>query len=343
MFDYFYHEILRRTVISFGTLFNDISIQKKDDDGDTFSIIKVPLGYGPKQKFLARLEQSPNLNKAVQMSLPRMSFEMVGITYDPSRKVTSTQSFLAKAKDSSEVVKSYMPVPYNIEFELAIMTKLNDDMLQIVEQILPFFQPSYNLTIDLTSTIGEKKDVPVVLSNIGMQDDYEGDYSTRRSLIYSLRFIAKTYLFGPINSNISKDIIKKVTVGFNAGSPGSSTRDLRYSITPVATKNYTGNSLAMLNEDINETDRIIKVTTNQTLVENSYFSIDNETMQLENIINSTALSNGTDYSYELRVQRSQYTTLAQNHVSGSDLFLIDSADNQLIEPGDDFGFSVDFS
>lgn len=343
MFEYFYHEVLRRTVISFGTLFNDITIQKKDSDGDTFSTIEVPLAYGPKQKFLARLEQSPNLNRPVQMSLPRMSFEMVGISYDSSRKVTNTQSFLAKAKDNSQIVKSYVPVPYNIEFELAIMTKLNDDMLQIVEQILPYFQPSFNLTIDLNSTIGEKRDVPVILSNLLMQDDYEGDYSTRRSLVYTLRFIAKTYLFGPTNMDISKDIIKKVTVGFNAGSPGASSRDLRYSITPVATKNYTGNSLAVLDQDIDATEKVLNVITSQTLTEKSYFSIDNETMYLEDIVSSTALSNGTDYSYQLRVQRSQYTTAAQNHVSGSDLFLIDSADNQLIEPGDDFGFSVDFS
>ena len=342
MFEYFYHEVLRRTVISFGTLFNDITIQKKDSDGDTFSTIEVPLAYGPKQKFLARLEQSPNLNRPVQMSLPRMSFEMVGITYDPSRKVTNTQSFLAKAKDNSQIVKSYVPVPYNIEFELAIMTKLNDDMLQIVEQILPYFQPSFNLTIDLNSTIGEKKDVPVVLSNLSMQDDYEGDYSTRRSLIYSLRFIAKTYLFGPTNTDISTDIIKKVTIGLNAGSPGSSSRDLRYSVTPVATKNYTGNSLATLNEDINISETIIKVTTSQTLTERSYFSIDDETMYLEKIINSTQLDQ-TNYSYDLRVDRSQYTTIAQNHVAGSDLFLIDSVDNQLIEPGDDFGFSLEYS
>lgn len=342
MFEYFYHEILRRTVISFGTLFNGIAIQKKDSDGDTFSTIEVPLAYGPKQKFLARIEQSPDLNRPVQMSLPRMSFEMIGISYDSSRKVTNTQSFLAKSKDNSQLVKTYVPVPYNIEFELAIMTKLNDDMLQIVEQILPYFQPSFNLTIDLNSTIGEKKDVPVILSNLNMQDDYEGDYSTRRSLVYTLRFIAKTYLFGPTSADISTDIIKKVSIGFNAGSPGSSTRDLRYAITPVAVKNYTGNSLAVLNEDINSADELIKITTSQTLSEKSYFTIDNETMYLEKIINSTEL-NLDEHSYNIRVQRSQYETVPQNHVAGTDLFLIDSADHQLIEPGDDFGFSMEYS
>ena len=174
MFEYFYNEILRRTIISFGTLFNDISIKNEG------SVVKVPLAYGPTQKFLARLEQSPDLNKSTAMSLPRMSFEFIGLTYDPSRKITTTQKFVVKdPSDGSEVKKSYVPVPYNMQFELSVMTKLNDDMLQIVEQILPYFQPAYNLTVELVETIKEKRDVPVVLENITMEDDYEGDYTSQ--------------------------------------------------------------------------------------------------------------------------------------------------------------------
>ena len=134
MLEYFYNEILRRTIIGFGTLFNGISIKQ---DG---SPLRVPLAYGPTQKFLARLTQSPDLNKATSLSLPRMSFEFTGLTYDPSRKVTTTQQFTVKnPDDGTETKKSYMPVPYNMQFELAIMCKLNDDALQIVEQILPYF------------------------------------------------------------------------------------------------------------------------------------------------------------------------------------------------------------
>ena len=142
MFEYFYNEILRRTIISFGTLFNGITVKQED------STIKVPLAYGPTQKFLARLEQSPDLNKSTAITLPRMSFEFTGLTYDPSRKVTTTQTFTVKdpstGKDSK---KAYLPVPYNMQFELAIMCKLNDDALQITEQILPYFQPAYNVTV----------------------------------------------------------------------------------------------------------------------------------------------------------------------------------------------------
>ncbi|BCU99235.1 MAG: hypothetical protein CM15mV26_0690 [uncultured marine virus] len=152
---YFYHEILRKTVISFGTLFNDIHVRHEGANGSSISDMKVALAYGPVQKFLARLEQQADLNKATQMSLPRMSFEMNTIQYDASRKSGITQTF--KASDGTNLRKVFMPVPYNIGFELNIMTKLNDDALQIVEQILPYFQPSFNLTVDLVSVIGRKE------------------------------------------------------------------------------------------------------------------------------------------------------------------------------------------
>ena len=142
MFEYFYHEIIRNTIIGFGSLFNDISIKHVNNNDETVSVIKVPIAYGPTQKFLARLQQVPDLNKPVQISVPRMSFEFTGLTYDPTRKTTTTQTFLSGlSADGKQLRKSYMPVPYNMQFELAIFTKLNDDMLQIVEQILPYFQP----------------------------------------------------------------------------------------------------------------------------------------------------------------------------------------------------------
>ena len=146
MFEYFYNEILRRTIIAFGSLFNGMSITHTDSSDATVGVMRVPLAYGPTQKFLARLTQSPDLNKATAITLPRMSFEFTGLTYDPSRKVTTTQQFTVKDPDSGkDTKKAYMPVPYNMQFELAVMTKLNDDALQIVEQILPYFQPSYNV------------------------------------------------------------------------------------------------------------------------------------------------------------------------------------------------------
>ena len=232
---YYYHEIMRKTIVAFGTLFNQIYIRHDDRSGNTYSDLKVPLAYGPSQKFLARLEQQEDLNKPVQITLPRMSFEMNNIQYDSTRKVGITQTFQAVDKTTSAVKKVFMPVPYNVGFELNILTKLNDDdALQIVEQILPYFQPSFNVTIDLIDSIGEKRDVPIVLDSISFQDDYEGDFSTRRALIYTLRFTAKTYLFGPV-ADSSEGLIKKVQVDYYADTnTQTAKREMRYTATPKA-------------------------------------------------------------------------------------------------------------
>jgi hypothetical protein len=211
---YFYHEIIKKTVIGFGTLFNNIHVR-------------------PMQKFLARLQQQPELNNPTQIVLPRMSFEMVSIQYDPGRKTGVTQSFKAvDSSDGDKLKKVYLPVPYNIGFELNVLTKLNDDSLQILEQILPFFQPAFNVTVDLIDSIGEKKDIPIVLDSISFQDDYEGDFSTRRVLIYTLRFTAKTYLFGPISSS-SEGLIRKVQVDYYTSTDvNTAKREVRYTATP---------------------------------------------------------------------------------------------------------------
>ena len=231
---YYYHEIMRKTIVAFGTLFNQIHIRHDDADGNLYSELKVPLAYGPSQKFLARIEQQADLNKPVQITLPRMSFEMNGIQYDSTRKTGITQTFKAVDKNTSAVKKVFMPVPYNINFELNILSKLNDDALQIVEQILPYFQPSFNVTIDLISSIGEKRDVPIVLDSISFQDDYEGDFSTRRALIYTLRFTAKTYMFGPV-ADSSEGLIKKVQVDYYANTnTQTAKREMRYTATPKA-------------------------------------------------------------------------------------------------------------
>ena len=227
---YYYHEIIRKTIVSFGTLFNSISIRHNDSSGGTYSELKVPLAYGPSQKFLARLEQQADLNKPVGITLPRMSFEMNNVSYDPSRKTGVTQTF--KASDGNNIKKVFMPVPYNIGFELNILAKLNDDALQIIEQILPYFQPSFNLTVDLVKAIGEKRDIPIVLDSINFQDDYEGDFSTRRALIYTLGFTAKTYLFGPVAES-SEGLIKKVQIDYTADTDTkNSKREVRYTVTP---------------------------------------------------------------------------------------------------------------
>lgn len=333
MFEYFYHDILRKTVIGFGTLFNGIKIYRKDSSNNVSSIIEVPIAYGPTQKFLARLEQSPNLNKPVQITLPRLSFELTGLNYDSKRKVAPTQSFLSPTKvDGKDVRKTYMPVPYNVSFDLSVMTKTNDDMLQIVEQILPYFQPSYSISIDLLDLIGEKRDIPITLDSITMQDDYEGNFDTRRSLIYTLKFTAQTYLFGPISNPADTDIIKKVSIGYITGEKGrSASRELTYTIEPKATKNYVDDVFTTLSEDILiATDRFT-IEDATIIPEKSYITIDNETMFIKSKSDNT-----------IWVRRGEYGTPITQHVSGSKVNLITAQDNLLVEPGDDFGFSETF-
>jgi len=332
MFEYFYHEILRKTIIAFGTLFNGIEIQHTDgadNTGSVQSIIRVPLAYGPTQKFLARLQQSPDLNKPTQISLPRMSFEFIGLTYDPTRKVTTTQTFTTSTVGiSTQIRKAYMPVPYNMQFELSIYTKLNEDMLQIIEQILPYFQPAYTLTVNLVETLGEKRDIPVVLENVTMQDDYEGDFSTRRALYYTLRFTAKTYLFGKVPSadDSTRDIIKKVSVGYVADT-SAKTRDLTYTVIPRATKNYDGDTVTNLAQDCSATQTLIEVDSASEISADDIISMNNESMFVEKID-----------SNKLFVIRGYDNTLPIAHVSGAGIGKITTADNALIETGDDFGF-----
>tara|TARA_B100001175_G_scaffold315651_1_gene327696 strand:- start:44 stop:889 length:846 start_codon:yes stop_codon:yes gene_type:complete len=233
---YFYHEIMRKTVIAFGTVFNDINVRHQDSSGKDISNIKVPIAYGPRQKFLARLQQQPDLNKAVQITLPRMSFEMTSIDYDSTRKAGVTQTF--KAQDGKKFKKVFMPVPYNLGFELNVMTKTQDDSLQIVEQILPFFQPGFTLTIDLVRQIGEKRDIPLILQNISFTDDYEGNYETRRALIYTFTFTAKTYMFGPI-ADSTDGLIRKVQLDYYSDTnTRTANREMRYRIESNAKKDY---------------------------------------------------------------------------------------------------------
>ena len=198
---FFYNEGMRKCTIAFGAIFNKIQIQRTDSSDNLVQSITVPLAYAPKEKFLARLEQQPNLQEdgKVSIVLPRMSFEIKSIAYDSSRKLTRMQKFrTVKNNISGKVLNfNYTPVPYNIGYDLNIYTKTAEGGLQIVEQILPFFQPHYTVTVNVVPELNMKRDVPIVLGNIQYQDTYDGAFTTRRAVVYTLSFTAKTYLYGP--------------------------------------------------------------------------------------------------------------------------------------------------
>jgi hypothetical protein len=265
--NYFYHRTIRKTVTAFGTLFNNIQIRHYDNSDTTpISVLKVPLAYGPIQKFLARVEQNPSGDRKTALTLPRMSFEMTSIDYDAQRKSSVTQSFKAsRVEDGKTINKLFMPVPYNIGFELNILGKLQDDVHQIVEQILPYFQPAFNLSVILIPEINEKRDIPITLNRIGFRDDYEDNFNSRRVLIYTLSFTAKTYFFNEVPEN-NQGLIKKVQVDYATDAILNARREVRYTVTPKALEDYnsdgiidsTDDSLIEFGDDFGFNDEIIE-------------------------------------------------------------------------------------
>ena len=230
----FYHETIRKVIVSFGTMFNNINLVRKDNSGVAIQAMKVPLAYGPREKFLVRLNEDADLTKQVAITLPRIGFEIKNLSYDPTRKLNRVQQFKkVKGANTQQLDAQYMPVPYNLELELYIMAKQSDDALQIVEQILPYFQPDYTLTLNDMADMGIKRDVPVILNGISYEDDYQGDFTTRRALIYTLSFTAKFYLYGPVTSS---KVIKTVQVDQYTDLPDTSPkREQRLTVTPNPT------------------------------------------------------------------------------------------------------------
>ena len=227
----FYNQAVRKTVVSFGTLFNNIEL-KKTVDGQVIETEKVPLAYGPKQKFLYRLQGNPTDGRKVAITLPRIYFEMTGIDYDPSRKTPATQKYKTVINDNgNEVRTQYVPVPYNISFEVGILCKSQDDGLQILEQILPFFQPSFSMSLKFIPDMDEVRDVAVVLNSVDFDDDWEDDFSTRRSITYTMQFTAKSYIYGPYTK---ADVIRKSRIIETIGDTDVNKRHVELSYTPKA-------------------------------------------------------------------------------------------------------------
>ena len=230
----FYHETVRNVIVAFGTMFNNIQIVRKDNSGVVTQAMKVPLAYGPKQKWLTRLDQDPSLANAVAITLPRLGFEIGSLTYDATRKLNRVQKFKkvkSASSDANKLDTQFMPVPYNMDITLYAMAKNSDDALQIVEQILPYFQPDYTLTLNDMADMGIKRDVPIILNSVSYEDNYQGDFESRRAIIYTLAFTLKFYLYGPVTSS---SVIKTVQVDQYTDLPAvTPTREQRYSVTPT--------------------------------------------------------------------------------------------------------------
>ena len=236
--DHFYHKQIRNTVIAFGTIFNNINIKRLDSSGNPLQNIKIPLSYSPKEKFIARLDQNTDLtgsDSSVAITLPRMAFDITGYSYDGSRKLNKNQKITAVTtnSDTSKLNSQYMPVPYDVSFELNAFTANSDDGLQILEQILPYFQPDYTVTMIQDRTMDTKRDIPFILESVDYEDSYQGTLTSLRRIIYSLKFTAKIYLYGPISTSA---VIKKVSADlYTNTSDKAPSRSERVTVTPNPT------------------------------------------------------------------------------------------------------------
>ena len=205
----FYHGIIRKTIIAFGNLFSNIYIDRKQGDsvtGTTIQRLQIPLAYSNKEKWIQRLDGDPNLENNTYTTLPRMAFEITGYSYDASRKVNKMQKITHTA-EGNVYTTMQSPVPYNVDISLYILTKTQEDGLQIIEQILPTFQPEYTLSINAIPEMEIVQDIPIILNSINVQDDYDGDFTTRRFVTHTLSFTIKTNLFGNV---ADRKIITKV-------------------------------------------------------------------------------------------------------------------------------------
>ena len=231
---HFYHQSLRRLVIAFGTIFNNIVIHRKDSSGNVVQSLKVPLAYSPKEKFITRLEQQADLDsREVAITLPRMGFEIAGIAYDATRKLQKLGKVRAVKSSSPSIMDyQYNPVPYNISFNLYSFTATAEGGLQIIEQILPYFQPDYTVTINTIPSMNIKRDVPVILNSVNYEDSYDGAYTQRRAVTYTLGFTAKTYLYGPV---YSQRVIKETQADMYTDTTGTEKREERIIVVPDPT------------------------------------------------------------------------------------------------------------
>jgi hypothetical protein len=196
---YFYHQTSRKMVVAFGSLFNNIEVRRTDSSDAVTEIIKIPLSYGPKDKMLVRISQDPNLNPKVALTVPRMGFELTSMTYDGARKLNTMGRNVKKG--TTGLKKQFNPVPYNWDFSLYVFVKNAEDGTQILEQILPFFTPDFTVTMTLISGMTVKMDIPLVLNSVTSEDSYEGDFATRRSIIWTLSFLMKGFLYPSVTDN----------------------------------------------------------------------------------------------------------------------------------------------
>ena len=241
----YYHGVLRKYVVMFGNMFNDIDVVRYNNSGTATQTIRVPIAYGPREKFLARLNTDLNLDREVAIQLPRLSFEITNISYAADRGLNKLTRNVGISVDNNSMKTAWTPTPYDISMSLYGMFEHQEDAIQVVEQILPFFRPEWTHTVNLVPQIGDKYDIPTVLQDISIEDTYEADFQSRRAIIYTFNFTVKGYLFGPTTN---KGVIKRTIVDLSANSIASTPNNVRLDIKPglLANGSPTTNATASI-------------------------------------------------------------------------------------------------
>ena len=232
----YYHGAIRKTIVAFGRLFSDIKIARQDNDGNVAQTIGVPIAYAPKEKWLVRIDSDPNLTNHTYTSLPRLSFEITGYTYDSARKTNKMNKIVCKDAATTEnpTAKSvFAPAPYNINIALYVLTKTQEDAMQIIEQILPIFNPEYTLSINALPAVEIVQDIPVILNSVTVEDNYDGSFQERRFVLHTLQFTLKTNIFGPVSEN---GVILTTTA--NVSQPGRKYTATAPSVDGTVTENW---------------------------------------------------------------------------------------------------------
>ena len=307
----FYHQTIRKYVAAFGTLFNDINIERKNSSGAVVERVKVPLAYGPRQKWILALSDTTDQRRVLATRLPRIGFSLTGVSYDSVRKLnTVIRNVAANTASTGSVLSQYNPVPYNFDFELFILVNNAEDGTQILEQILPYFTPEFTVTINTIPDMGIKADVPIVLNSASQSDEYEGELATRRTIIWTLSFLLKGFVYPDVKSGT---LIKSIEVNFRI--PGSDDNDV---------------------QDL-EQEFIVLETTKDTLATSDYILL--ETGNYERIMSEKSSQDIGDATVKSRytVVPSPNTAQADSDYGFSETFeFFDNPKNFDPETGEDF-------
>jgi len=333
---HFYNRTIRKIVVAFGTMFNDIELVRFDRSGNAHQKFSVPLSYGAKEKYLTRITSDPNLTKTINTLVPRMSFSMDSISYDASRKQMTTLNTFNYSP--TEGLKSqYLPVPYNFEFSLSIYVRNTEDGTQILEQILPFFSPDFTVTVDFIPEMGKKYDMPVILNSVNTTVDYEGDMLTTRLIIWDLTFTVKSFIWPPVKSDSLQGLIGTYSdVGGPNGTGGYGSvitniyTDIQEKSLQEVTVDYSsGNNYFALGETI-------RVTNKNVYGEVVYFSNNDTGLLVVGNLNELIESGDQivgDYS------NAKYSVLSVKEAPVKQVTVVTKPVPEDANVDDDFGFS----